>query len=268
MEETPDSMQAKLAHVRSLEKSVLEKSKREDYKRSKSLHFNMHSEEIHASLLNSDVEFYFTDIAFFLYFDDLRYMKFAKKLRHLAFFDINNIVCCDILDKNKHIYSFLNSSFPHKVNSFWISSKYTVKLDPSYYFDCIMRNSSSIIQSVGFAGFCFNDQQLKRLITSFKHVRLLSLQNCNLCVLVVHDFSKSLKNAKIKKITLLWSGQTNASDWKNNLDGFKNLIKSLATSQDLKLTLKEINMRYCSIGQEKALKILKENGLSHIKVLI
>ncbi|CAI2372290.1 unnamed protein product [Moneuplotes crassus] len=154
-----------------------------------------------------------------------------------------------------------------EVNEFAFIGTFGMKKNISKYFNSIMRLGHRVLKEVFFSGLKLNRHQLKRLLVSFKHVQRFRVLLSKLCVPYVFDLSQALINTQIEKIHLRYCGDSESSYWENNPQGFINLIQSLATSDDLKLTLSEINISHCKISCDEAKQILQDNGLGSVQLI-
>ncbi|CAI2372150.1 unnamed protein product [Moneuplotes crassus] len=140
-------------------------------------------------------------------------------------------------------------------------------LKRSNYLNSLTRLSSKVVQQVHFSDFSIGLPQLKRLVAAFRHVRALGLRYCRLSIPSVADLSKALKNCQIQEIYLLESGNSDRSDWENNLEEFENLVQGLASSPDLRLSLEQVNVYNCGVTQNKAEHIFEENQLGGVNII-
>ncbi|CAI2372219.1 unnamed protein product [Moneuplotes crassus] len=142
-----------------------------------------------------------------------------------------------------------------------------MNLNRSNYFNLLINLSSKISRKVVFSRFSLNLRQLKRLIAAYKHVRVLRLPDCILSVPSAPDFSKALTNCQIQELDLSYSGESYSSDWENNLDEFKNLVEGLASSPDLRLSIRRVSILGCLITQNEAEQIFAVNELEQVKIM-
>ncbi|CAI2385139.1 unnamed protein product [Moneuplotes crassus] len=253
------------AKILSLEKSLLIESKEQDFQRCASIHSNIYSHEIWAKPLVPGTRVH-PDEYYSLSSESLTSVNFARKLNKLKFFDIDHISISNFNSKAKHFSNFLNFSLPNRANRVNISSTNLVKLKSSRFFIPEIRSSSKTIKAVFFNTFWFNRRQLKRVITSFRHVEILGLDYCKLSVPNAPDFSKALKNCQINNLSFWGSGHPKLNNWVNNLDEFKNLIQGFASSPDCRLSLKTVCIKRCGIEVNEAEQIFAENQLEGVEI--
>ncbi|CAI2369601.1 unnamed protein product [Moneuplotes crassus] len=191
-----------------------------------------------------------------------------RKLRKDKLEDIGNITLCGVQRRNKNDHNLLDKVFPDRVNRFCIAARFLAFPNISVYFKCMDRLSFKVLCEMCFYQFFINKFQLKRLISSFKHVCFLEMQACKLSVPKVPDFSKALENTKIQELSLFESGSVYASDWANNFNQFENLIKGFSTSPDLRISLKQLDIENCCLKSDETLSILKENRFDQILIIL
>ncbi|CAI2369521.1 unnamed protein product [Moneuplotes crassus] len=266
MENIAQSTKENNSKVMSVEKSILAKSKEQDYQRCCSAHFNIFSDEIEAKPLDSDSEGNFDNKDF--YFQKHEDLKFACKLKCVKFFSINEINLLYIKKKNKRIQDFFDFAFPSKVNDLWVIFCAGINLNRSNYFNSLIKISYKVTQSVGFENLCLSAFQLKRLVSAYRHVDTLKLWSCKLSIPNAPDFSKALYNCKLKQLSLIGSGSLSLSDWKNNFNEFKNLIQGLASSTDLRASLETVNINFCEIERNEAEEFFEANQLGGVEILV
>ncbi|CAI2367832.1 unnamed protein product [Moneuplotes crassus] len=260
----PDTLQ--LPRIAAIEKSTLAQCKQQEYNCWNDIHKNIYAKNIYSRPLESELGRKLGYNVFHFWIGEQNDEKFARKLRHLHFFDINRLIFHNIKDFNKHIFNFVDFSFPSKANCFLACSQSQIRLNNFRVFSSFIRCNYKITESIVFKGFRFNERQLKRLITSCKHVTSLSLVSCKLSVPKAPNFSKALQNVKIKRLNFNESGKSYLSDWKTNLHEFKNLVQGLSFSPDLKLSLKAIYLRGCQIESNTAEEIFTENHFERVEI--
>ncbi|CAI2377770.1 unnamed protein product [Moneuplotes crassus] len=139
---------------------------------------------------------------------------------------------------------------------------------PTCYLDPIIRLNFRVLNKMCLECFCINFRNLKKFITSFRHVETLCILLCKLSIPEIPDFAKALNNTSIQKFKLCWSGLPNASNWVEDPQELTNLIQGLSTSPDLKLSLQEVDLRRCLPNETMARSLLEENGFGSAKVII
>ncbi|CAI2371769.1 unnamed protein product [Moneuplotes crassus] len=250
----------------SLEKSVLAETKKEDIARCQSTLCNVLGKE-EIEQLGSDSEEDSINGIFWIDFKIFRNVKFAQSFKNLKFFDINFLAFDHVDSKNRYLANFLESLFPNKTNWLYFKCRNKINLKRSNYLNSLTRLSSKVAQIVTFQRFRIGLPQLKRLVVAYKHVRVLRLFDCRLSIPIVPDLSKALTNCQIQELDLEGSGRSGNSDWENNFNQFNNLVQGLASSQDLRLSLKEVDMEYCGVDQDEAEQIFEENQLGKVKII-
>ncbi|CAI2372151.1 unnamed protein product [Moneuplotes crassus] len=250
----------------SLEKSVLSKTKKQDIARGQSIFYKF-SPECKIEPLDSDSGEAPKNSALMIGSNDLGYIEFAQSFKNIKFFDTDYVSFDYVDSKARHYKNFLESSFPDKTNGFGFFSDYKIDLKRSNYLNSLLRVSSKVLQKTLFAFYCISLPSLKRLVAAYKHVGEFTLWSCSLSIPSVPDFSKALSNCQIQKLDLNCSGCFDCSDWENNFNEFKNLVQGLASSPDLRLSLKEVNIVYCEVNQAEVEQTFKENQLGGVKII-
>ncbi|CAI2385657.1 unnamed protein product [Moneuplotes crassus] len=245
--------------------SLLIQTREINYKICKDVYEDTHSHEIYAEPLIYDSEQHYDQ--FRLYFNKSQDLNFLRKLRLIKLFNTNAVVFDNTSDKNKNITKLLNSSFPSKAKEFLFVGSCRNSIKFSKYCDPFCRISSRIVRKVFFSKLVINEHQLKKLMVSSRHVLTIRLVSCKLLINKVIDFSKVLKGTKVQKIDLTCCGKESESDWKTNPEQFSTLIQSLATSEDLKLTLSTLCLMFCEISISEAYRILKLHNFSSTKII-
>ncbi|CAI2373819.1 unnamed protein product [Moneuplotes crassus] len=252
----------------SLEKFIHVKEKNENFKRCQSIFQKVYLAKLKATPIASGLKVYLCLPYFNCSLKNIKDINFQKKLKSHKLNDIESMILKDINYESKHFSRFLDTSFPNKVDRIWIPSKDYSKSRSSRNFNRIIKISSRVLKSAGFRGFIFNFRQFKRLITSYKLVRSLVLQKCDLSIPEIPDFSSSLKNAKIEMISLIASHFGAASYGSNDHDQIINLVEGVASSPDLCRALEEIDLRDCSIPEGCAQQARQILSFTFINVLV
>ncbi|CAI2370071.1 unnamed protein product [Moneuplotes crassus] len=266
MEPIPSSTEDTSLKNRSLELTEYVKSKEQDFKRCCDLYFNTHNRGLKRSPLYPSIILKDDNTRFILRVLQVNDSNFIWKLRYFKLFNLGRMELYQAEAKPKNIFSFLENSFPEQVNNFMFSSGLQENLGKLECFNCILKISPRICKSVYFDQFIINYHQLKRLISSYKHVRIFTLGCCKLSVPAIADFSKALRHTQIEELRFYDSGDTNYYNWKEYPDQVNNLIKGLGSSPDLRLTLKMVNITGSGISKKVVRKILKESGFGKVNV--
>ncbi|CAI2371825.1 unnamed protein product [Moneuplotes crassus] len=268
MESTTKAIEKENAQIISLEKSVLAEAKEQEVTTCQSILYKVRQdEEVKPSDL--DYEEVSANSRLYIWANQICDGKLLKSLKRLKVFDIDWLHLIGIGSKNRRfVLNFLQSSFPNKIKilDFWSSGQMDLKR--CNYLNSLTTLSSKVVQKVDFRNFSIGPPQLKKLVAAFRHVRTLRLEYCRLSIPSVPDLSKALKNCQIQGIDLEGSGNSSRSDWENNFDEFENLVKGLASSPDLRLSLKIVFVSYCGgVTQNKAEQVFEENQLEGVKII-
>ncbi|CAI2371910.1 unnamed protein product [Moneuplotes crassus] len=265
MDSIPKVVEEENTEIITLEKSILEETKEQDINRCQSILSKIYPEKEEIKPLDPDSEEVPENSELMI---DLRNAKLSKSLKNLKLFDINRIVFNYVNSKNKHFLNFLESSFPNKTNVLHFYSWNKMDLNRSNYLNSLLRLSSKVVQTVTIQYFCIGLPQLKRLVAAYKHTRGLVFLRCKLSIPSVPDFSKALTNCQIQKIGFEGSGNYYFSEWEDSPDQFKNLIQGLASSPDLRLSLKEVDIYCCRVTKNKAKRVFEENQLGDVEIIV
>ncbi|CAI2366729.1 unnamed protein product [Moneuplotes crassus] len=267
MEREDQIVQQKNDKIISLEKSILVKSISQEYKRCCCIYYNTFSREIKARLPDPESSVHCFDHSLQIIIGYPCCIELIKKLKFLKFFDIRNVALDTGKSKIKHILNFIDFSFPNKTNDFTIYLSVGMKIKSSTCFNSLVRISSKIAQRVTLKFFSLSLRQLKRLVAAYRHVEGLNIWSCKLSIPKVPDFSRALQNCKIQVIDLWGTGNYSYSNWGDNPSELKNLIQGLASSSDLKLSLREVHIGDCGIKKSQAEQIFTENQLEGVEIV-
>ncbi|CAI2368926.1 unnamed protein product [Moneuplotes crassus] len=263
----PKAIQEENTEIISLEKSVLEETKKQDIARCQSILYKIFPEQREIQPLDSDSGEIPENSQLLIDFSDLGGVKPAQNFKNLKFFDLNLIRFVRVKSKNRHFRDFLEFSLPNKTNFLYFYSSNKMDLKRSNYLNFLLRISSKVLQIVSFESFCIGLSSLKRLVAAYKHVGGLRLWDCRLSIPSVPDFSKALSNCQIQELDLYRSRRSYNSDWGDNFNEFKNLVQGLASSPDLRLSLKEVNITHCEVNQDEVEQTFEENRLGGVKII-
>ncbi|CAI2370156.1 unnamed protein product [Moneuplotes crassus] len=151
----------------------------------------------------------------------------------------------------------------------------TASISP--YLNELVGISFKVLKEMKFQDFLVKSSQLKRLITSFKHVNALKFYSCKLTIHNIPDFSKSLENTKIRELSFAGSSFLDStcalalnkplSTPRSNLSLFLTLLKGLGSSPCLNLSLQTLNLQSC-LTRAEIQEVLASSGLSRVKFKI
>ncbi|CAI2370713.1 unnamed protein product [Moneuplotes crassus] len=255
----------KKTHSR-LEKLIASKMQRLLNRVCNDSYYNSYSEEILVNPKESNLYCYGDDKILKLSFHNTGTCDFMKKLNPIPLYDVDGIHFHNFHTKNRKILDFFLHSFPREVNFMTISANIFQHINISYYFDSFCTISSSVRNKVSLWRFKFTENQLKKFLVSYKHVKVVSLSCCYISIPHVINFSRALKNTQIKRLDFVMSKFSRSNDLSKMHGEFKNLMESLATSPDLKLSLQGLSIARANVEKDKALNIIREAGFSQIKL--
>ncbi|CAI2378263.1 unnamed protein product [Moneuplotes crassus] len=195
-------------------------------------------------------------------FNSCRDFDLVKLLMPLVHYNVMVIDFYNCSKRNKWILKFLRNSFPNQVYRFVLDSASPFGDSISYYFGDVIRISSKIQKEILLNKFCISFSQFKRLITAYKHLESVKITSCKLSIPTVADLHLALKNTHIQELDLYFCGAPKLSNWKDNPQEFKNLIKGLSTSEHLKTSLSKLTLKGCYIPHHKAEHLLLNTGFN------
>ncbi|CAI2370362.1 unnamed protein product [Moneuplotes crassus] len=147
------------------------------------------------------------------------------------------------------------------------SSRYNSHISISRYMTCITRNRHKILNQIDLQMFRINESQLARLFITFKHIKSIGLEYCNLSLSGIPDFTRFLKATSLQYLGLSGSESAFCSNWENNPSAFEDFIKSLSDS-DLKKSLKRIHIGpSCALTRGLVTGVLNKSGLPNVVIL-
>ncbi|CAI2373702.1 unnamed protein product [Moneuplotes crassus] len=215
------------------------------------------------SNLYSDEEYFTTDL--YIYLSEETDVLFAKAMKAFTFYNIEKITWESLQPNNKHASNFLSIAFPHKANKFCINSNMNKKTNVSFYLDKIIEISHCVQKKITFRGLNMSISQLKRLISSYRHVSCIELAFCQFSIPEIPNFSYALKDTQIQRIDLFYSGKNDSMPYNPDALCITNLLEGLISSPYLQLSLREIWIEGCGIKRSETQKLLKTYGLDRIR---
>ncbi|CAI2385027.1 unnamed protein product [Moneuplotes crassus] len=264
MERSLQTSQTKSDEVIEFEKTTHKENKKTDKELRQALETNYYSYEFEDDYFNEDSDNNGNEEGYDIYFTSQRDMNFAKYAPFKGF-KTNDLCLKNITRGNNDAKSFLSSCYPERINMFRISNQFCLKLNNSL-FNEIVRVSNLILKEIAICEFKITSTQFKRSIASFANVQTVKFQWCTVSVPNTCDFSKLMTNAKMKLLDLRGTMFENPKESEETPKLFAKLIQCLATSPDLKLSLKEMDICFCDIEREEASIILNQNGFDKVKI--
>ncbi|CAI2380258.1 unnamed protein product [Moneuplotes crassus] len=235
----------------------------------KDLYYNADSSELELSqrdLISGKLNARSKELSFC--FEEIRDQMFVKKLCSISHFDVDSLTLSNIQKRNKYYDIFLDFSFPNKVNWFCIEAGYTKKQNIAYYFDRIIKISHKICINMVLCGFIIKGDQLKRLLSSFKHCKLFELFSCKLSIPNSFNLSQAMKNTKLETLMFYHCDFRLENCISEDRKELNSLIEGLGTSESLISSLKELDIRDCKICKKTILELLEQNGFGDVKILV
>jgi hypothetical protein len=176
---------------------------------------------------------------------EIRFLiKDRRKLAHLPVF--LNYTCEQLIMKNK------NSG------NKCINSK-------------LMKSLSTIpqmqLETVCFERYFMTWKVFYKLLTLFRRINRIQFFHCVITTDEHADLSQALSGLTTQALSLsYWNLEYNPLSEDISACLFENMIKSLATSDDLKKNLLKISLSWIMIDHEEAKKLIKQSGLEHIDI--
>ncbi|CAI2363730.1 unnamed protein product [Moneuplotes crassus] len=276
MESLHQDSKADTELIKNKEESIMREEKMIDYLSCAALQLNIHSLDFFTkipdlgsipdrdnTLILVQIWEDITEEEYSIYLDEFDEATMFKKLAPLPYFDGDgvNLFRCG---QKQEFWKYLCQSFPKKLNGLWVFSIKKEQSPLAKYFNSIIRISHTVSKEVRFSEIQISQFQLKRLIVSFKHVKVFALSDCNLSLSMVPDFSHALKHTKIRKLELLYY-QTD-ENWKTAPEVCMKLLQGLATSQDFLSSLRKLSIQKCGVTREEVEHFLKQNKLDIVKL--
>ncbi|CAI2373574.1 unnamed protein product [Moneuplotes crassus] len=204
---------------------------------------------------------------FLISLDKLRVYKFARKMKSTAIPDLNQINFRQFPPRNKRTTSLISSCFPRSVKR--MAAYQQSCFEPiRRYFAEFIRIAPKVQHEILFRSFTINDREFKRIMSAVRHVRVVYFVECEISVTKVPDFSFALAKTRLENFCMMKCSYGHKSNLEQNSREFKNFIKGLSSSNDLKQSLK------CMIVKSQTLEIgdikstLNENGFKDIKLFL
>ncbi|CAI2374749.1 unnamed protein product [Moneuplotes crassus] len=200
--------------------------------------------------------------------NDQDHRALINKTKSLKPIDVQEMNVSDLKRKDRNWNGFISLSFPEKVNNLCFKAQDGFMPSISLYLVDIVRVSPRVSDSICICGFKISLNHLKRLICSYKHVNLIDFSDSFLLIPDVPDFSEVLINSQIESLS--FSGCESSEQietWDEEYKKFKNLVEGLATSEDLKRSLKNIQFENCQIKSHCLKQLLDENGFRDINLM-
>ncbi|CAI2378404.1 unnamed protein product [Moneuplotes crassus] len=117
----------------SLEKSTLEKTKKQDNTRCQSIFYKIFTSEIEIKPLDPDYGENPENCDLEIDLNNIQDMKLSQRFKHFRLFNINQAWVFNAESKNRNFEDFLEFSFPNKTNEFYFSSGIELDLNRSNY---------------------------------------------------------------------------------------------------------------------------------------
>ncbi|CAI2359863.1 unnamed protein product [Moneuplotes crassus] len=270
MEDSQEIIETKRQEVLNFEKSQEKLSKEIALEICNSTYYNTHLQQMNVrplvfgSNLNKNVKL---SPPLKLLFEDRTDLLFSKALRSIRLYDINYLICYNILEQKRSCRAFMSCLFPKKASNFQVTSSWVSQVKFTSNLNHIIKISPRVLNLAIFSGFIINERQLKRLLSSFKHVHRLFLKYCIIYLPNAPNFSASLTNWKITRLYLEECDMSTGRDEDKDPKGFLNLIEVLTTCSDVKVCLRKVITGSSVKDLSKAREIFSKNGFGKVQII-
>jgi hypothetical protein len=106
-----------------------------------------------------------------------------------------------------------------------------------------------------------------QLVEAKKKCKKIEFFYCKIETDEPYDTKDMLKGGTFEFLDMNQSGIENLSNWKANSNRLENIIKGLGQSEDVKKSLKKIDLLQSGLEMQKIRRMLDENGLNGVEVL-
>ena len=191
-----------------------------------------------------------------------KWMSFLKILSKLKIPQLNEILLDSVPGDWEEVRSFLSNSIS-SLKRLYFNTDWNMTVNASKYLESLMVASTktSDVFDVDFTNF--SPDEFRQLVCAAKGTKLLYFVYNGIALDEQVDFG-NMEGSKIEYISFNSSGGLINSNWKARPMRFENLVASIAKSQGLKDSLKELNIKGCEITKEKAQEVLNKYNLKSV----
>ncbi|CAI2375518.1 unnamed protein product [Moneuplotes crassus] len=195
-----------------------------------------------------------------------RILLFLKSLRKHKFPSVST-VDISFIEDSRPTLNLMTHSFPSKVKELActgceFNSDKIQKITIGRYFPELIRILPRVTEIVYLYYFKISERQLRKIYSSCRDKLCLQLCACVLNLKSVPDMSKPLFGCTLETLSFHDCGRSGFSNWAENLDEFENLIHGLSKSEDLRKTLKKLDLRDSFVSFEETERILEKFGIN------
>ncbi|CAI2376517.1 unnamed protein product [Moneuplotes crassus] len=199
--------------------------------------------------------------------------KITAKFKMLKAIDLRapkREVSCLVVTREslKMTHKFFCSLFPNSTTEFRLINEAGIGINRKImniqpYLRCLESVSKRISEIMSLQGFKICCKGFKRVFSISRLSKILELVDCELDLNSVHDLSYALKRCKITKLKVIFPRRYNNHEESSKVDKLNNLIKSLASSEDLKASLKSIVVMNTGVPKEITKAMLRVHQLGN-----
>ena len=191
-------------------------------------------------------------------------MSLLKILSKLKISELNKIILDSVPVDWEEVRSFLSKSIS-KINHLFFNHDDKIELSASKYIESLKVASTKTSDQFVVDKTNFSSDEFRELVCAAKGAKELWFWYSKILLDEEVDFG-SMEGSKVEYLSFPYSGGSDYSDWKEQPMRFENLVASIAKSQGLKDSLKELYIRDCEIKREKAQEVLNKYNLKSVKL--
>ena len=191
-------------------------------------------------------------------------MSLFKILSKLKIPQLNKIELNSIPEDSEEVRSFLSKSIS-KIKHLFFNNDDKVKLSASKYLESLKVAATKTSDKFIVDYTNFSSNEFRELICAAKGAKELYFYYDIIPLDEQVDF-ETMEGSKLEQFGFHCSGGSSYSNWKAHPMRFENLVASIAQSQGLKDSLKELWINKCGITKEKAQEVLNKYNLESVKL--
>ena len=189
-------------------------------------------------------------------------MSLLKILSKLKIPQLNKISLNSVPVDSEEVISFLSKSIS-KINDLYFNNDDKIELSASKYLESLKVASTKTSYQFVVDKTNFSLDEFRELVCASKGVKELCFQ-CDIIPLDEQVDFGNIEGSKVELLGFYCSGGRSYSNWKAHPIRFDNLVASIAKSQGLKNSLKELWIGGCGITKEKAKEVLSKYNLKSV----
>ena len=189
-------------------------------------------------------------------------MSLLKILSKLKVPQLKSITLNSVPEDWEEVRSFLSNSIS-TLKNLWFNEDCKVELSASKYLESLMIASTKTSDGFVVDNTTFTSDEFWELVCAAKGTKELSFRYDIIPLDEQVNFG-NMEGCKVERLGFSNSGGPSYSNWKEHPMRFENLVASIAKSQELKDSLKELWIYNCGITKDKAQKILNKYNLKSV----